>query len=222
MLISAGGYEGGLVGLEIEIHTTNVNSSNGKQNVSYSIHPAFRFLCSQGSIKCIATGEDFLICGGTDETVQVYNLKKRRKHGELMLSQGSITALGAIGNLKNGTIFVGNELGDISLYDAIDLSLLRTLKGHKKAVSGISIHKDKHVFVSTAQDRTIRLWDLRSYLCIFYTKLNHAPIDVIWSLNGKDYLILSETELLRCSTNEEVDIVTFSPAPGDKCWFQCI
>lgn len=129
-------------------------------------------------------------------------MENRKKHGELMLSQGCITAVATCGSLKKGFVIIGNEFGDIIIYSVANLSFVRLLNGHKKQITAISIHISGNVFVSTSEDSTIRLWDMSTYLCVFFSKLENVPIDVKWSLNGVDYIILTEFEVGSCSSND--------------------
>ncbi|GBE59277.1 p21-activated kinase-interacting 1, putative [Babesia ovata] len=160
------------------------------------------FHFSQGSIRCLALGSDFLCCGGSDETVQVYGLRHRKKHGDLLLSGGCITALGAKGSIANGLLLVGDEHGSLQLFDVLKLELKKQLKGHKGAVTAISVHPNGELALSVSEDATLRLWDLNTCLCVFFSRLNEPAIGVQWHPDGEDYFILSESQLLKLSLSE--------------------
>ncbi|AFZ79090.1 hypothetical protein BEWA_019350 [Theileria equi strain WA] len=197
MLVVSGGYEGGIVGLEVPDELTESDTDN------YPVRQVFRLLCSQGSIKCMDISTDFMACGGADETVQVYNLTTKKKHGEIMLSEGYITAISIYGTIKNGLLLIGNEYGDIAMYNSRDLDFVKLFKGHKADITGISIYKDSTLFISTSSDGYLRLWDLKSQLCIFNTKLEISPIGVCWSNDGSFYLVYSSKEIYKCSTSDD-------------------
>ncbi|EDO07939.1 WD domain G-beta repeat family protein [Babesia bovis T2Bo] len=222
MLLIAGGYEGGLVGLDVP----QIDEALGFD--SSSIHSeqvtlAFRFLCSQGSIRCLALGSDFLCCGGSDETVQIYGLRHRKKHGDLMLSDGCITAIGAVGSISNGLILVANEHGALDVYSSRHLGHLKQLKGHKAPVTSISIHPNGELALSVSEDFTLRLWDVKTFMCVFYSRLKEPIIGAEWHGDGKTYYILLESQLLIFSLSEDVKPQLYKAEGGQKhtcaSWF---
>lgn len=211
MLIIAGGYEGGIVGLELpSASETSTSQAPGDESL------AFRFICSQGSIRCLSLGSDYLCCGGTDETVQIYGLKNRKKHGDLLLSDGCITALGSSGSISKGLILVGNEYGGLQVYDTRRLQLLKQLKGDKTAITSLSVHPNAELALSVSEAATVRLWDLKSFLCVFYSKINEPCIKVEWNRSGDKYFILSETQLLQLYLSEESKPLLYKAASGIK------
>ncbi|ORM42349.1 p21-activated protein kinase-interacting protein 1-like [Babesia sp. Xinjiang] len=206
MLIVAGGYEGGLVG--VEAPDPSEASASSPSSINSSVAPdekslAFRFLCSQGSIRCLALGLDFLCCGGSDETVQVYGLRNRKKHGDLLLSDGCITSVGAVGTIANGLLLIGNEHGLLHVYSVRHLNLLKQLKGHKRSITSVSVHPNGELALSVSEDATVRLWDLKTFVCVFYSRLNGPSLAVEWHSDGKRYYILSESQLLLLSLSED-------------------
>ncbi|GFE53011.1 p21-activated kinase-interacting protein 1, putative [Babesia ovis] len=213
MLVIAGGYEGGLVGVEIP-DPSEASSASSLAPGDNAL--AFRFLCSQGSIRCLALGSDFLCCGGSDETVQIYGLRHRKKHGDLMLSDGCITAVGAVGTIADGLILVGNEHGALQVYSVRSLKLLKSLKGHKRSITSVSVHPNGELALSVSEDATVRLWDLKTFVCVFYSRLNEPAIAVQWHTGGQSYYILSESQLLQLSLSEDTKPCIYKAESGKK------
>eukprot|EP00375_Theileria_parva_P002117 XP_764794.1 hypothetical protein [Theileria parva strain Muguga] len=125
---------------------------------------------------------------------KVYNIEKSTKHGEIMLPEGYITSVAVFGGVNKGSVLVGNEYGEISLFLTRDLSFQKSFKGHKKEISGLSFHSEGKAFISVGLDCYLRLWDLNSKTCIFNTKLNFTPLSVKWS-NGSKYILSSENQV---------------------------
>ncbi|UKK02237.2 hypothetical protein MACK_001593 [Theileria orientalis] len=219
MLIICGGYEDKDSNLEGEINgTKSKESSNHDQSRLVDATQCFRVLCSQGSIKCMSLSNNILVCGGSDETVQVYNIDKKRKHGEIMLSEGYITATSIYGGTSKGFILIGNEHGDISMFATRDLSFAKSFKGHKKEITGLSVHPEGKTFISTSLDRYLRLWDLVSKTCVFNTKLDSMPLSVEWS-KGTKYLLTSENKILSCSAeDDEFETIATENKVTSSCW----
>ncbi|GIX61689.1 WD40 repeat-like protein [Babesia caballi] len=215
MLLITGGYEGGLVGLDISMSPETTSSASSPQEPTED-SIAFRFLCSQGSIRCLALGADFLCCGGADESVQVYGLRHRKKHGDLLLSDGCITALGASGSIDRGILLVGNEHGSLQVFGVRNLDLLKQLKGHKRSVTSVSVHPNGELALSVSEDASLRLWDLRTFLCVFYSRLNEPLLSVQWHPSGTDYFILSESQLLKLSLSEDVKPSVYKAVEAGK------
>uniref|UniRef100_A0A3B0N373 WD domain, G-beta repeat, putative n=1 Tax=Theileria annulata TaxID=5874 RepID=A0A3B0N373_THEAN len=226
MLLVCGGYEGVLLGLDYDrekLETLKIpenpssdcpsekNEIDG-QNAPFT--QLFRVSCSQGSIKCMDLNSNVLVCGGSDETVQVYNIEKMSKHGEIMLPEGYITSVAVFGGVNKGSVLVGNEYGEISLFLTRDLSFQKSFKGHKKEISGISFHSEGKAFISVSLDCYLRLWDLNSKTCVFNTQLNFPPINVKWS-NGSKYILSSENQVLVCSGEDDTFKTVKSPT-NDK------
>ncbi|BAM39938.1 uncharacterized protein TOT_020000209 [Theileria orientalis strain Shintoku] len=229
MLIIYGGYEGVLLGLELNLDKNNnleseINGAESKESSDYEqsnlvdATQSFRVLCSQGSIKCMSLSNNILVCGGSDETVQVYNIEKKRKHGEIMLSEGYITATSIYGGMSKGFILIGNEHGDISMFTTRDLSFAKSFKAHKKEITGLSIHPEGKTFISTSADRCLRLWDLVSKTCVFNTELDIMPLSVEWS-KGTKYLLTSESKVLSCSAeDDEFETISTKDKVTSSCW----
>ncbi|UKJ90226.2 hypothetical protein MACJ_001157 [Theileria orientalis] len=229
MLIICGGHEGVLLGLELNLDKftkieTEINRTKSKESPNYEqsdvvdATQCFRVLCSQGSIKCMSLSNNILVCGGSDETVQVYNIEKKRKHGEIMLSEGYITATSVYGGTNRGFILVGNEHGDISMFATRDLSFSKSFKAHKKEITGLSVHPEGKTFISTGEDRYLRLWDLVSKTCVFNTKLDIIPISVEWS-KGTKYLLASERQVLSCSAeDDDFETIATEDKVTSSCW----
>lgn len=129
-------------------------------------------------------------------------MNNRKKHGDLLLSDGCVTSLGACGSISKGLLLVGNEHGMLQVFGVRRLELLKQLKGDKKAITSVSVHPNGELALSVSEGASLRLWDLKTFLCVFYSKLNEPSLSVEWHPSGEDYYILSETQLLKLSLKD--------------------
>ncbi|PIC35581.1 hypothetical protein B9Z55_014895 [Caenorhabditis nigoni] len=73
----------------------------------------------------------------------------------------------------HGSTKVDNTIRYLSLTDN---KYLRYFQGHDKMVTGIDVSPSDEMFLSVAEDKTIRLWDLKTYNCIGLMNLSSTPI----------------------------------------------
>lgn len=79
-------YEGSLFGWSIQ---ENEDQSGLKADLS------FGFNCTSSSLKCLAVSNSgkYMVVGGADERVRIYNLWDSKATGEITTHTGAITAL---------------------------------------------------------------------------------------------------------------------------------
>ncbi|EFO91985.1 hypothetical protein CRE_16556 [Caenorhabditis remanei] len=73
----------------------------------------------------------------------------------------------------HGSTKVDNTIRYLSL---IDNKYIRYFQGHDKLVTGINVSPLDDMFLSVAEDKTIRLWDLKTHNCIGLMNLSATPI----------------------------------------------
>lgn len=68
----------------------------------------------------------------------------------------------AVAFSRTGNFFaLGTAMGDIWVYRASDYTPMLTCRGHTDGVWSLTISRDGHWLVSSSDDHTIRIWDLR-------------------------------------------------------------
>lgn len=87
--VVAGSYEGALVGYSVPASVCEGISAPADAPVA----PVFGFNAHEGCIRSVATGGVLLATSGTDNTIGVYNLRKRRSYGKLTQQQGGATTM---------------------------------------------------------------------------------------------------------------------------------
>ncbi|KAK7207866.1 WD40-repeat-containing domain protein [Myxozyma melibiosi] len=150
--------------------------------------PIFHFASHTASIRCIASVKRYLVTGGNDEHIRLYDLQKRKEIGTLMHHEGSVTCLEFV---KSGKWLIsGGEDGKVLIWRTQDWEVLADMKGHKGAVNDISVHPSGKIALSVGRDRTLRLWNLMTGKNASVLKLGHdEPIQVCWNSKGDRYAV---------------------------------
>ena len=115
----AGSYEGSLFGWDM--------LSNGEGSLALDM--TFGFHCCFGSIRCMAVSPNgkYMVCGGTDEMIRIFDMKTKKSVGELLKHSGSITSLEFVGN---GFLLSASEDFTICIWRVHDWQCLHILGGH--------------------------------------------------------------------------------------------
>ena len=98
----------------------------------------------------------YLIVGGFDEYLRIYDLKRQRECGILEGHLGTIT------NIKchKSIAFSCAEDGYIKAWKMKEFGLLHSLKDHKSSVNDIAVHESGKIMVSTSKDKKLFIWNL--------------------------------------------------------------
>lgn len=174
--IVAGSYERILYGLQVEPNETGANDV-GEPSSQVKLKPVFIFPAHISCVKAVAAspqGGKWLATGGTDESVKVWDLGRKKELGSLQQHQGeyrsglfrgfySNSFVGSVTFLNFPTrthLLSASEDGTICLYHTRDWAVLATLNGHKGRVNAVAVHPSSKVCLSVGKDRTLRMWDL--------------------------------------------------------------
>ena len=119
----------------------------------------FAFPAHEAAIKAIAISRDGRLAAtaSSDETVQVFDLAKRRSVSQAIGAHNDpVTHVAFAGDL----VLSGDAAGRILMFR--HGKAIHELRGHKadSAVSSIAVHPSNGVALSTAGDNSLRLWDL--------------------------------------------------------------
>lgn len=139
-----------------------------------------------GSIKSVAVSDQFLVSGGTDECIRIYDLSSRRDIGTLMQQEGTITCLSFI---DDNFLISGSDDGTLCVWDVRNWTVAKTLRGHKQGVCSLSVHPSGGLALSISKDKTIRTWDLVKGRCAFINNKKEVGNKILWSPKGKHFII---------------------------------
>lgn len=193
--IVVGSYERFLYGLE---GTLQQDASHG---YTVSLVPRFVFPAHVSSIRTVAcAGRDskWLVTGGVDETIKVWDLRRRKEVGALTGHEGTITSL----SFPSRTFMLStSEDGTINLYRTRDWALLRTLRGHTGRVNAADAHPSGRVALSVGADRMIRMWDLMRGVGSASVKIGAEADKLAWDIRGARFAVLVGRQVMVFKTD---------------------
>lgn len=146
------------------------------------------------SISAVAASERFVVTGSKDETIQLYDLKKRVEHGALLHHDGTITCLEFYGSSH---LLSGAEDGLICVWSTKKWECLKSIKAHKGHVTSLSVHPSGKLALSVGTDKTLRTWNLINGRSAFIKNIKQNAHIVRWSPEGDRYVVV---------INDKVDI----------------
>ena len=193
--IVAGSYERFLYGLAAFMRVDD------EGEYQCMIEPQFVFPAHVSSIRAVAcAGNDakWLCTGGTDETIKVWDLRRRKEVGALIGHEGTITAL----SFPSRTFMLSaSEDGVLNLYRVRDWSLLRTLRGHTGRINSASAHPSGRIALSVGADRMIRMWDLMRGRGASSVKIGIAAERILWDSQGKRFAVMAGRQVMVFATD---------------------
>uniref|UniRef100_A0A3Q2Q9R5 PAK1 interacting protein 1 n=1 Tax=Fundulus heteroclitus TaxID=8078 RepID=A0A3Q2Q9R5_FUNHE len=185
----AGSYEQITFGYRVQ---TAENEWTAKADFTHHAHTA--------SISAVAASERFVVTGSKDETIQLYDMKKRTDHGALLHHDGTITCLEFYGNSH---LLSGGEDGLLCVWSTKKWECLKTIRAHKGHVTSLSVHPSGKLALSVGTDKTLRTWNLINGRSAFIKNIKQNAHIVRWSPDGDRYVVV---------VNDKVDIYKLETA----------
>ncbi|KAM9739103.1 p21-activated protein kinase-interacting protein 1 [Dama dama] len=139
------------------------------------------------SLSAVAVNSRFVVTGSKDETIHIYDMKKKVDHGALMHHNGTITCLKFHGNRH---LISGAEDGLICVWDAKRWECLKSIRAHKGHVTFLSIHPSGKLALSVGTDKTLRTWNLVEGRSAFIKNIKQNAHIVEWSPKGEKYVVV--------------------------------
>ncbi|KAM6184889.1 p21-activated protein kinase-interacting protein 1 [Rhynchocyon petersi] len=144
------------------------------------------------SVSAVAVNNRFVVTGSKDETIHIYDMKKKIEHGALMHHNGTITCLKFYGNRH---LISGAEDGLICVWDTKKWECLKSIKAHKGQVSFLSIHPSGKLALSVGTDKTLRTWNLVDGRSAFIKNIKQNAHIVEWSPKGEKYVVVTMNKI---------------------------
>eukprot|EP00884_Botryococcus_braunii_P000796 jgi/Botrbrau1/10717/Bobra.357_1s0019.1 len=121
--------------------------------------------------------EDLLFTASSDDTIHVYNIQTGALRSTLLSRKYGVCHINTTHHV-NAVLFAsckGNDhaLRYLSLYDN---KFLRYFKGHNGPVRSLHMSPLTDAFLSASEDRTVRLWDLRTPGCQGFVTTPGLPV----------------------------------------------
>ncbi|XP_074843760.1 p21-activated protein kinase-interacting protein 1 isoform X2 [Carettochelys insculpta] len=149
--------------------------------------PDFTHHAHTASLSAVAVNNRYVVTGSRDETIQIYDMKKKIEHGALLHHNGTVTCLEFYGNAH---LLSGAEDGLICIWDTKRWECLKAIKAHKGHVTSLSIHPSGKLALSVGTDKTLRTWNLVEGRSAFIKNLKQNAHIVKWSPSGENYVVV--------------------------------
>lgn len=103
-------------------------------------------------------------------------------------------------------IAIGDQAGNIRLWDILTGTLRNTLVGHKYYVTSVTFNSDGTKIISASRDCTIRIWDVKSSkLERILNGHNHAIEHIVYNSTNNSLLSISQDKTIRIWDIENKD-----------------
>uniref|UniRef100_A0A8D0G0R4 p21-activated protein kinase-interacting protein 1-like n=1 Tax=Strix occidentalis caurina TaxID=311401 RepID=A0A8D0G0R4_STROC len=175
---------------------------------SWTVVPDFTHHAHSASLSAVAVNNRYVVTGSRDETIQIYDMKKKVEHGALLQHNGTITCLEFYGTAH---LLSGAEDGLICIWNTKRWECLKSIKAHKGQVTSLSIHPSGKLALSVGTDKTLRF--LRNIECkkSVYTNVSCTDAHIIkWSPDGERYVtvITNKVDIYKLDTASITGTIT--------------
>ncbi|XP_032717447.1 p21-activated protein kinase-interacting protein 1 [Lontra canadensis] len=184
MELVAGCYEQVLFGFAIH---PEPDTGGDPEEQKWTSVADFTHHAHTASLSAVAVNSRFVVTGSKDETIHIYDMKKKIDHGALVHHNGTITCLKFYGNRH---LISGGEDGLICVWDAKKWECLKSIKAHKGHVTFLSIHPSGKLALSVGTDKTLRTWNLVEGRSAFIKNIKQNAHIVEWSPRGEKYIVV--------------------------------
>ncbi|XP_034886725.1 p21-activated protein kinase-interacting protein 1 [Mirounga leonina] len=184
MELVAGCYEQVLFGFAIH---PEPDAGDDHEEQKWTPVADFTHHAHTASLSAVAVNSRFVVTGSKDETIHIYDMKKKIDHGALVHHNGTITCLKFYGNRH---LISGAEDGLICVWDAKKWECLKSIKAHKGHVTFLSIHPSGKLALSVGTDKTLRTWNLVEGRSAFIKNIKQNAHIVEWSPRGEKYIVV--------------------------------
>ena len=190
-LVAVGTYERIIYGLDVTVLASEENASPVLESKVAFALPAH----TTGYVKCVASCPKYLVTGGTDEVIRIFDLARRKDIGSINNHEGTVKALDFY---HSSHLLSAGDDGVVALFRCKDWECLHVLSKHKKPINAMRVHPSGKLAVALDFDKNLMLWNLVT------GKLAHsAKIPALgkleslaWSASGSFYALLGEGHLL--------------------------
>jgi len=137
-------------------------------------------------VRSVAFANPILATSGSDEIIRLFDMYQKRELGVVTKHEGTVNMLRF---LKRNHLITCSDDGNVCVFDARTWQCLKTLKGHKGAVTALSLHPSGKMALSVGKDKTLRTWNLVKGRSAFTTNIKKIADFVEFSPNGLAYAI---------------------------------
>ncbi|NWW06695.1 PK1IP protein, partial [Oreocharis arfaki] len=174
---------------------------------SWTVIPDFTHHAHSASLSAVAVNNRYVVTGSRDETIHIYDMKKKIEHGALLQHNGTVTCLEFYGTAH---LLSGAEDGLICIWNTKTWECLKSIKAHKGHVTSLSIHPSGKLALSVGTDKTLRTWNLVEGRSAFIKNLKQNAHIIKWSPDGEKYVtvITNKVDIYRLDTASITGTIT--------------
>jgi protein MAK11 len=186
--LSVGCYDATVVGLHLGVEEDGLLAMEAR----------FAYAAHAGAVRALALCGGTLASGSSDETVRVYDVRRRHEVAVLVHHAGSVNALEFARDPVSGTDFLFSASDDASICvtRASDWRLVKKLSCHTAPVVDFAVHPSTRVALSIARDRSLFMWNLVKGKVAFSAKTKPGPASAVqWSPSGISYMLTAENRV---------------------------
>ncbi|KAI4300043.1 hypothetical protein L6164_033462 [Bauhinia variegata] len=185
MSLVAGSYERFIWGFKIK---TLIDNPDG----TLTLVPLFSYPSHLSQIKTVAVSGPVVASGGTDDTIQLYNLSASSSLGSLHDHSASVTCLSFYTpphlNFPRNLISAAAD-GSICIYDADGFVHLKSLSVHRKDVNDLALHPSGKLALTVGRDECLAMVNLVRGRRSFYCRLGSQASLVKYDLSGNKFFM---------------------------------
>ncbi|KAL0042118.1 hypothetical protein WJX77_003806 [Trebouxia sp. C0004] len=190
MTLVAGCYERFIFGFDLPSDTSKAQD----------LAKRFAYPGHQGAVKCLTAGGTFVVSGGADDQLHIYDTQGQKDLGFLMNpGEGAISAVALYVPSGVGApthLFSGGADGTLAVWSAgRSWDCLKVMTGHRKEITSLSIHPSGKLGLSTSRDSTLRVWDLVKGRCSYHHILEAIADVVAFSPSGSLYALVAGSKV---------------------------
>jgi WD40 repeat protein len=192
MSLIAGSYEKFLWGFKLKPQNTDPNSQ------TLTLIPLFSYPSHLSAITSVATAGSAAASGGSDDTIQLYDLSHTTSVGSLSDHSATVTSLSFFTppNLSFPLNLVSADAdGSFCIYEADPFVLLKSLKPHRKAINDLSLHPSGKLALTVGKDECLAMINLVRGRRSFYCSLGKEASLVNFDGSGDKFYLATEEKV---------------------------
>ncbi|VDM29294.1 unnamed protein product [Toxocara canis] len=145
--------------------------------------------CHKGQILALAISpqDRFLVSGGVDATIRVWNFASLELIKELTGHKNAITGLAF--RLDSQQLFSCSRDRSVKAWDLDQMGYVDTMFGHVDGVTDIDVLSRERVLTCGGQDRTVRIWKVAEESQLVFNGFSFSvSIDCVAFINDEHFL----------------------------------
>ncbi|XP_050369836.1 uncharacterized protein LOC126787960 [Argentina anserina] len=192
MSLIAGTYDRYVWGFKLKPQNTDPNSK------TLTLTPLFTYPSHLSAITSLATAGSVAASGGSDDTIQLYDLSRSTSIGSLSDHSATVTSLSFFTRPDLSVplnLVSGDADGSFCIFEADPFVLLKSLKPHKKAINDLSLHPSGKLALTVGKDECLAMINLVRGRRSFYCRLGKAASLVDFNGSGDKFYLATEEKV---------------------------